>query len=550
MYQDEKKNKKRKKIIILSVFIVLIILIWFFFFRGKKNQVVKEQLQNLLPFGEVVSSPEQKRISSEEETKTVEEQAVEKKRTPAPRLRQITDFPTGGSVGFQREHPEIVKDIIVNAQGEKQELVREIQIEEDIVRYSDIEKGNIFESKLDPYEIKKELLAEEFIPNVEYAFFSPDGNHVVFQYWNTFEKIPETYLGRILKKQPDVQPCPYTFKNVELGDEGDEVMDLHRFLNEDPRTRISLSGINSPGNEGNMVVPETVSAIKNFQAIYNLDIDGKIGGKTKDKMEEICNEMEQKKAEERLKDEKTQYSVEGFFLPKGIGSLAISPDSRELFTLGETKTGSIGKVRDFETGEEKIVFNSPFREWLSQWNSSQNIQLTTKASHFTDSYTYGLNPNTGKYHKTLPQAHGLTTLASPDNKKVFIHLVDDKKSRNYIYFNDEEKKIILTEVHTLPEKCTWTSDSAMLYCFVPNNLEKDGEYPDRWYQGLELFSDQLWKIDGNTTEETLVSDIPVEYGKNLDAWKVGIDPKSHYLYFIDKGSETLWSYRLYDVEGE
>ena len=546
MYPDEKKSKRKKRIIIFSLLIILIALIWFFFFRGGKNQSVKERLQNLFPFGEVVSRKEKSRVEKESGEEKVEESGKEEKRAFAPRLRQITTFPTGGFAPLNRVHPELVKDIVVNAQGEKQEITREIQVEDDAVRYSDIEKGNIFESKLDPYEIKKKLLAEEFIPDVEYAFFAPDGNHVAFQYWNTFERTPETYLGKISKKQPDVQPCPYTFKNVELGDEGDEVMDLHKFLNEDPRTRISLSGINSPGNEGNVVVPETISAIKNFQAIYNLDIDGKVGGETKKKMEKICNEREEKKAEEKLRNEKTQYDVEGFFLPKGIVTLSISPDSKELFTLGKTKTGSIGKVRDFETGKEKIVFNSPFKEWLSQWNNNQNIQLTTKASYITDSYTYGLDPNTGKYHKTLPQAHGLTTLASPDNKKVFIHLVDDKKSKNYIYFNDEKQKIILTKVHTLPEKCAWTHDSQFLYCLVPTHLEKDGEYPDHWYQGLELFSDQLWKIDGNTTEETLVSDIPVEYGKQLDGWKLGIDPKSHYLYFIDKGSETLWSYRLYD----
>ena len=503
-----------------------------------------------LPKGEHVQAPKERGETERQETGKVEKQREKEQRKPEPRLRRITDFPTGGFVGFQYVHPELVKDIVINAQGEKQELTREIQVEEDIVRYSDIARGNVFRAVLNPYDLKRELLVENFIPNVEYAFFSPDGKHVAFQYWNKPERTAETYLGKIYKKQPNVQPCPYTFKNVEIGDEGEHVIDLHKFLNEDPRTRVSLSGVNSPGNEGNVVVPETITAIKNFQAVYGLTVDGKIGGDTEKKMKEICDARQLEKAKEELAKEKTQYDMEGQFLPKGIVAIALSPDSKQLFTLEKVKDGSVGLVTNFDDGTKKTAFKSPFSEWIAQWNSDRNIQITTKASYITDSYTYGLDPTTGRYHKTLPQEHGLTTLASPDNKKVFIHTVSDGKTKDYIFFKDEDKKIVLTDVHTFPEKCAWTSDSATLYCFVPNNLEKDGEYPDRWYQGLELFSDQLWKIDGNTTQEELVSDIPTEYGKNLDAWKVGIDPKSHYLYFIDKGSETLWSYRLYDAEGE
>jgi hypothetical protein len=81
---------------------------------------------------------------------------------------------------------------------------------------------------------------------------------------------------------------------------------------------------------------------------------------------------------------------------------------------------------------------------------------------------------------------------------------------------------------------------------MPGSLGYGNEYPDIWYQGIETYSDSLWKINAETLQEDLLSDIPREYSKNIDIEMINIDDKSEYLYFIDKKTEFLWSYRLVD----
>ncbi len=549
MYDEKlEQKKKRKKKIIFTILILLFIILFFFLYGKKTKDFIIKQKKIFFPTGEQIREVKTKEEKIEEEEKKLQEEEKIPERKPAPRLRQVSFFPTGGFLPLNKTHKETIKDIIVNAQGEKQEITRQIDVKEDFVLYSDIKEGNIFESKLDPYEIKETLLAENIIPNAERAFFSPDGIHVVFQYWNQVKRYAESYLSQLRKKQIEVEPCSYSFREVKLGEEGDDIHDLHVFLNQDPRTRVSLEGIDSPGNEGNVVTQKTLTAIKNFQSVYGLEIDGKIGGETKKKMEEVCNERQKKKAEEKLAKEKTKYEITSSPLPDRIEDVIMSPDGKEMFYLMRTNTNGISGIKKtFASGKSEEIFHSPFHEWLSQWNEKQNIQLTTKASALVLSYTYGLNPTTGEYRKTIKERKGLTTLASPDNTKIFIHYVENGEDKNALYYKDIGEEIPLINIKTFPEKCTWTKNSAKLYCFVPNNLQKEGEYPDRWYQGLELFSDQLWEIDGKSADENLISDIPEEYQKNLDAIKVNIDEDEHYLYFIDKGTETLWSYRLYDV---
>ena len=93
----------------------------------------------------------------------------------------------------------------------------------------------------------------------------------------------------------------------------------------------------------------------------------------------------------------------------------------------------------------------------------------------------------------------------------------------------------------------WTKDSKTLYCLVPSSLAYKEQYPDIWYQGMETYNDSLYKIDGRSGKAELLSDFPVDYSENLDVFKVGIDENTDYLYFIDKKTEYLWSYRLLDV---
>ncbi|MGB0925247.1 MAG: hypothetical protein ACPGTS_00895, partial [Minisyncoccia bacterium] len=197
----------------------------------------------------------------------------------------------------------------------------------------------------------------------------------------------------------------------------------------------------------------------------------------------------------------------------------------------------------FETDEKKEIFTSPYTEWLTHWNSDESLEIVTKPSYLSEGYSYEMNPSDGDYHKSFKQKNGLNTLASPDNKNLFVFETLDNTVRSSI-FSRNTKRMRPLSIQTFPEKCTWAHDNSFLYCFVPDSLAYGNEYPDIWYQGIETYTDSMWKIDPNTLQAELISDIKDEYDQTFDVIKIGIDKNSDYLYFIDKNTEELWSYRL------
>jgi hypothetical protein len=547
------KDKRKKIIIIIFIMVLTFVSLWFLGFLNKKEQKdLLKETKNLFPFGKVenkrkTTKQENQQIDDENNQEFIEEKQDVKEEKEGPRLRQITNFPTGGFIPLTRVEDKEITDIVIDSDGVSNQIVKTIKVKNDYVRYSSIENASIFETKVTPYSLTEELLVENFIPNTEYTFFSKDGTSVLFQYWNKAERLAETYLGKIKKRSLDIKPCPYSFdKQIHIGDEGKHILDLHTFLNLNKRTRVSISGINSPGNEGSLATEATITAIKNFQSLNNLDIDGELGSETKKKMLEICDAYEKEKAEKKFNALKTKYDISGVFLPQNIISIGFHPKENKVFYIQKDKIGVIGVIKDLVNKTKKTIFESPYSEWIAQWNNKDNIQLTTKASYQSKGYTYHLNVNTGDFHKSFKEKQGLTTLASPNNKKIFIHEVTDKYVLNFIY-NKKTNKFKKLNIQTFPEKCVWGYNSLYLYCAVPDTLAYDNQYPDTWYQGLEDHNDSLWKINAITGKSELISDIYTEFNEGIDVFKIDIDSQSNYLYFINKKDETLWSYRLMDI---
>jgi len=544
----------RKKIIVGTFVVVLILVaVWFFGILNKNEQdELINETKNLFPFGKILNNTGISNNGNQNTTGGYIDQETgefipEIEEVTGPRLRQITDFPTGGFAALIKKEDKEITDISINSTGESSQIIKTIKVNNPYVRYASIDDATIFESKLTPSSITKELIIQNYIPNTEHILFSKDGNNILFQYWNNEERTAETYLGLLTKKEFTIPACPYNFtKKITVGDENINVLNIHEFLNKNPQTRIAVTGINSPGNEASLATELTITAIKNFQSLYALDIDGQLGTSTQKKMLDLCNEEQTKIAKEKFDALETKYEISGSFLPQGITTISVKPSGDEFFYIQEDALGVVGVVRNFLTGVKKTVFQSPYTEWISQWNNENNIELTTKSSFEASGYSYYLDPKDGDYHKSFKQRRGLTTLTSPDNEKIFVQEVENENVKNSVY--DRKSGISRNlSIQTFSEKCVWSDNSLFIYCAVPDTLAYGNEYPDMWYQGMETYNDSLWRINTISFQEEIIADIPSEYNENIDIFKIGVDRNAQYLYFIDKNTEYLWSYRLEDI---
>ena len=72
-------------------------------------------------------------------------------------------------------------------------------------------------------------------------------------------------------------------------------------------------------------------------------------------------------------------------------------------------------------------------------------------------------------------------------------------------------------------------------------------YPDVWYQGASAFSDAIWRINVDTEEIRLFSNLTSESNSVIDVTNLKINSTDDYLIFNDKFDLSLWGLRLKDT---
>ncbi|MCU0660124.1 MAG: peptidoglycan-binding protein [Candidatus Pacebacteria bacterium] len=237
-------------------------------------------------------------------------------------------------------------------------------------------------------------------------------------------------------------------------------------------------------------------------------------------------------------------NMRGSFIERNIESLSFSPDKSKFFYLVSSGQFTNGIIASATGGSKIQVFSSPFSEWLPQWVDDRTIALTTKPAASFGGYLYTLDTKTKEFKKVMSEVPGLTTLYSPNGKKVlYSRATKNRNSFLTAIYDTETKKSTDLDVHTLPEKCVWSNDSITLYCSVPKYIN-GGEYPDVWYQGIQSFSDMIWQI--NTKDGILkrVSDPFQEAGIEIDGIHLFLDTEESNLFLTNKNDSSLWTLTL------
>lgn len=235
-------------------------------------------------------------------------------------------------------------------------------------------------------------------------------------------------------------------------------------------------------------------------------------------------------------------AVDGDFLPEGIIAADVSPDRKSFFYTNPIMGGSAGIVYTFATKGKKQILETPLTEWIADFGSNSRVNITTKASGTTFGYSYSLDVKTGAMYKNVGGKNGLTTLMSPDGRKIlFAEYANNGLTTSIADL--ATGKVTVVSPSALPEKCVWTKDSLRVYCAAMTR-SLAALYPDDWYQGSISFDDALWMIDTSDYRGNIVFDMLTKSKARIDATNLTLNGTENYLGFINKKDGSLWGFDL------
>jgi len=237
--------------------------------------------------------------------------------------------------------------------------------------------------------------------------------------------------------------------------------------------------------------------------------------------------------------------ITGLFLSSNIKQLSINQKGDKIFELVDKsdKSGTYGFITNLDGSSKKTVFDSPISYWNISWPKENVIAITTKPNYKDSGLLYFFNPQTYSMDRILGDIDGMSTLVNKD-----ANLVAYSYSADNIFYLDVYDVINRIskglKIGTLADKCVWgNNNTKILYCAIPQSINTDN-YPDAWYQGLESFNDDIWKIDTETGNITQIYQIGSNENANIDAFDLKISNDDQYLAFTNKNDLSLWLLKI------
>lgn len=235
------------------------------------------------------------------------------------------------------------------------------------------------------------------------------------------------------------------------------------------------------------------------------------------------------------------YEVSGSFLPDNVTAVSLSPDGSRVFSLQHTSNDSVGVVNSLGSSEGELVFQSPVREWRSQWTNNNEITLFTKPADRVEGVALRV-PSSGQ-QQTDKITDGINLTVKADSVGEYI-LVSKEEGGNYRTFVYEETDLSssIMIIPTVSEKCSWQPDGTVFFCGVPQ--ESSDFQLKHWYQGRVSYADDLVQFDAtDRDQDDLFSEISLQKGP-FDITNITVSQDSSYLGFQDKSTGSLWGFDL------
>lgn len=230
---------------------------------------------------------------------------------------------------------------------------------------------------------------------------------------------------------------------------------------------------------------------------------------------------------------------EAIRLENGIRAIDWSPDGQNLVYYVE-REGAAPQLRttsfsglEPRTIRENFILIDPILDWFAP----DQIAYWLKPDSRRPSGVVTMRSTGSEAIELLGPLDAQDIIFSP-NGELFFTTSNDPASDKPVAFvgTIADKSVLTVPLTTWAKKCTWTSDSSRVVCFVPRDLPAGFEYPDD-DAGL-IYRDQLWSIDATTGEPQRVYDVPVNI---TDATLPFISSDNTRLTFFDRARNALVS---------
>ena len=230
--------------------------------------------------------------------------------------------------------------------------------------------------------------------------------------------------------------------------------------------------------------------------------------------------------------------LSGIFLQDSIRDVLVQ-GADVIYTFVENGRFSIRKT-DLNGNDIEEVFASELLQWHVKPFGINDLAVTHVPSFGSFGYAQAVDTDSKNVSKIFSGQLALQVLPSPNGERTMISFWDGSDMSLYV---EEDATVRDTGLDTFAEKCVWSSDNIFVYCAEPLNDIEFGA-PDDWYKGLESYSDDYYQVNTNTAEASLLFS-PFEEGNySLDVTNPALSSNEKFLSFIDKNTQTFWTYQL------
>jgi len=232
-------------------------------------------------------------------------------------------------------------------------------------------------------------------------------------------------------------------------------------------------------------------------------------------------------------------------LGERLGYIAWSPDSKKIaYHYIDPTTGQNNiSVANPDGSGWKNIFKTRLDNVVVEWPIKEKISLRLPPSGLAQGLLYAISSATGDFTKILSDIFGLNTKWSPKADKILYSFTDNEGKSPGLALSDEQgAKTKDLKLAGIVDKCVWSKDDRTIFCALPQEISSNATWPDDYYKGLVILSDDFYKIDLENDAKTKIAGSTDAVG--YDTQDLFLSPKEDYLFFVNKRNGLLYRIKL------